>query len=64
MAAIMIVFYKHFEINSEILIGGMQGKIIDIDIRYVTLLDKNNNKHLIPNANILASKVTLVPTKS
>ena len=58
IAGIMIIFYKTVEINSHVSVLGVEGTIVDIDLRYITIQD-DKAKHLIPNSCLLAEKITI-----
>jgi small conductance mechanosensitive channel len=58
IAGIMIVVYKPCEIGDRIELSGTEGKIIDINLRYLTVTTAAGNC-LIPNSLILNNKLTL-----
>ncbi len=58
IAGIMIVIYKPCEIGDLIEISDTKGKIIDINLRYLTI-STESGKCLIPNSLILNNKLAL-----
>ena len=58
IAGIMIVIYKPCEIGDLIKISGTKGKIMDINLRYLTI-STESGKCLIPNSLILNNKLAL-----
>lgn len=62
IAGIMIVIYKPCEIGDLIEISGAKEKIIDINLRYLTI-STELGKCLIPNSLILSNKLTLFDEK-
>lgn len=59
IAGMLILFYRPFKINSTIRVMGVEGKVIDIDMRYTTLQDKEG-KHLIPSSKLISEKITIL----
>lgn len=59
IAGILILFYRPFQLNSKITVMGVEGTVIDIDLRYTTLQNKNE-KHLIPNSKLISEKITIL----
>ena len=58
LAGIMILLYQPFKKGNFIKVGDFEGKVIDIDLRCVTL-SKDNKKILIPNAKLINQAVVL-----
>ena len=54
ISGIMIFIYQPFKLGDTIAVDGKEGKVIDINLRYVTL-EGDNSKMLIPNS-LLVSK--------
>ena len=54
ISGIMIFIYQPFALGDTIAVDGKEGKVIDINLRYVTL-EGDNSKMLIPNS-LLVSK--------
>ena len=54
ISVIMIFIYQPFTLGDTIAVDGKEGKVIDINLRYVTL-EGDNSKMLIPNS-LLVSK--------
>lgn len=59
VAGLLILFYQPFKMKSRISVLGVEGIVIDIDMRYTTIEDKTG-KHLIPNSKLLSEKVTIL----
>jgi len=58
IAGVMIVVYKPCEIGDRIEILGVQGEIIDVNLRYITVSDKLD-RWLIPNSKIINSQLRI-----
>ena len=58
ISGILIFIYEHFKLGDTIEVEGKTGKVIDINLRYVTI-ETENQKVLIPNS-ISVSKVIAV----
>ena len=54
ISGIMIFIYQPFTLGDTIAVDGKEGKVIDINLRYVTL-ESENSKMLVPNS-LLVSK--------
>jgi len=63
IAGVMIVIYKPCGIGDRIELSGTKGKIIDINLRYLTV-DTEEGKCLIPNSLILNNKLMILENKS
>ena len=50
----MIIVYAPFDLGDTIELGGTKGKVIDINLRYVTL-EAESEVILIPSSNFLTS---------
>lgn len=59
LAGIMIIFYRPLAINSKVAVMGVEGRVINIDLRYTTI-ESNELKHLIPNSKLLSEKITIM----
>ena len=59
VAGILILFYQPFKMKAKISVMGVEGTVIDIDMRYTTIED-DSGKHLIPNSKLLSEKVTIL----
>jgi small-conductance mechanosensitive channel len=49
VAGILIVIYKPFDLEESIEISGMKGRVVDINLRYVTL-EQDSERSIIPNS--------------
>ncbi|MFT5693637.1 MAG: small conductance mechanosensitive channel [Oceanicoccus sp.] len=61
IAGIMIVIYKPCEMGDLIEVSGSKGKIIDINLRYLTI-NTDAGKCLLPNSLIINNKMTIFKT--
>tara|TARA_B110000503_G_scaffold133571_1_gene211301 strand:+ start:837 stop:1328 length:492 start_codon:yes stop_codon:yes gene_type:complete len=62
IAGILILFYRPFKLQSKITVMGVEGTVIDIDLRYTTLKN-GSEKHLIPNSKLISEKITIIEDK-
>tara|TARA_B100000287_G_scaffold433840_1_gene496580 strand:- start:2254 stop:2706 length:453 start_codon:yes stop_codon:yes gene_type:complete len=58
LSGILILLYKPFEVNNDIVIGDHEGKIKHIDLRYTTLIN-NRDEILIPNSKMFTDPITI-----
>ena len=61
ISGIMIFLYKPFKLGDSIEVDGKKGKVVDINLRYVTLADEGQHI-LVPNL-LLVSKSLVVQGK-
>ena len=59
LAGIMTVIYKPFRVGDRIQVVGLEGVVMDIDMRY-TLVDAGDRRHLIPNSTLLNHPVAVL----
>ncbi|RTK92100.1 MAG: mechanosensitive ion channel [Rickettsiales bacterium] len=59
LAGIMIIFYRPLAINSKVAVMGVEGRVVNIDLRYTTI-ESDQLKHLIPNSKLLSEKITIM----
>lgn len=59
IAGILILFYQPFKLYSRIIVMGVEGEVVGIDMRYTTL-QNGTEVHLIPNSKLISEKVTIV----
>lgn len=57
-----ITFNKEFGIGDWIKLGGIEGVVKDVNLRYTTIEDDIGQTHLVPNAVVNSSTVTRMPT--
>ena len=57
-AGVMILLYRPFRVGQRISMSGLDGKVVDIDLRYTTL-DSEGTHVLIPNSNILTNSIII-----
>jgi small conductance mechanosensitive channel len=58
IAGIMILIYKPFQRQDRITITGLEGTVVQIDLRYTTL-ETPEERILIPNANLLTNSIVV-----
>jgi small conductance mechanosensitive channel len=56
IAGIMILIYRPFQRHDRITITGLEGTVVQIDLRYTTL-ETAEQRILIPNANLLTNSI-------
>jgi small-conductance mechanosensitive channel len=56
VAGLIIIVYEPFDLADTIELDGTRGKVVDIDLRYMTLQTESENV-LIPNSNFLTSVI-------
>lgn len=61
-AGILIVLYKPIELGDTVEIAGVDGEVVDLNLRYISI--KSEDKmHLVPNSLCLNNKLTLFSQK-
>ncbi|MBN1864926.1 MAG: mechanosensitive ion channel [Victivallales bacterium] len=58
LSGILIILYQPFKIGDQIVVAGSEGKVSEINLRY-TILKSDDNRFLIPNANLFNNIVTV-----
>lgn len=58
VAGILLLVYRPFELGDHIGVAGVEGQVIDIDLRYTTL-QKDHLTHLLPNAVLFTNHISL-----
>lgn len=59
ITSISFIFYKPFAVGDKIRIDGIEGEVVKIDMRY-TILDSEEELHMIPNSSLSNTKITLI----
>jgi small-conductance mechanosensitive channel len=59
LAGILILMYRPFRRGNYIVVGGREGIVTDIDLRYTTL-QVETHRILIPNANMFTEAITVL----
>ena len=59
ISGVLILLYHPFEIGNRIKIGGYEGTVVSIDLRY-TELEAEGNKILIPNSKLFTDPITVL----
>ncbi len=62
LSGILLLMYQPFAINDRISVGGKEGVVAAIDLRYTTLID-NNTRILIPNSSLFTNSITIIDTE-
>lgn len=60
-SGIMILLYNPFELEDYIIINKIEGKVVNLNLRFVTL-ENENEFNLIPNSWFLSHSVTIKKT--
>ena len=58
IAGIMIVIYKPIKLDSLVSIKGTKGRVVDLNLRYITIKSETA-LHLLPNSLVLNNELTL-----
>ena len=56
LAGVLILLYRPFEVGDRIDVGGLAGRVTQVDLRY-TELDSENERVLVPNAKLLTDPI-------
>jgi small conductance mechanosensitive channel len=59
LAGVLIFLYRPFHVGHTIKVTGLEGRVIALDLRYTTILDKEH-RHLIPNQTLYTNPVRVV----
>ncbi len=62
LAGILLLLFRPFGIDDEISVAGLEGRVINIDLRY-TVLQQPDKTILIPNSNLFTNPI-LVTVKN
>ena len=60
LAGVLILFYQPFRVGGRIKMGAFEGDVVEIDLRYTTLLGSDNVKVLIPNSKLFSDVVVVI----
>ncbi len=58
LAGVLLILYRPFRRGDYINVTGLEGEVVDIDMRYTTL-DKENRRMIIPNANLFTNPIVI-----
>jgi small conductance mechanosensitive channel len=58
LAGVLILMYRPFHRGERIAVSGLEGTVVEIDLRY-TILENEGKTILIPNANLFTSPVVV-----
>lgn len=58
MAGVFILLYRPFRVGQRISVSGMEGNVLEINLRY-TVLDGGDKRILIPNASLFTNVLTV-----
>jgi len=56
LAVVLILLYRPFEVGDRIDVGGLAGRVTQVDLRY-TELDAESERVLVPNAKMLTDPI-------
>ncbi|MEI8301529.1 MAG: mechanosensitive ion channel domain-containing protein [Chlamydiota bacterium] len=59
IAGVLIMGYKHVKLNDYIKVGGYEGKVIDMNLRYTTL-ENSDLTILVPNIVLYTTSVGII----
>ncbi len=59
LAGISILLYRPFRRGDHISVTGVEGTVVQIDLRY-TILDGGDKRILVPNSNLFVNTVTIL----
>ncbi len=62
LAGFLILFYRPFSAGDQINVLGLEGRVVDIDLRY-TKLDSGEKMFLIPNSNLFTNPITVLSSR-
>jgi small conductance mechanosensitive channel len=62
LSGALILFYHPFRLHDRIKFADIEGTVIGINMRYITVKDMGDEKlkHLVPNSKLLSEKITIV----
>jgi len=63
IAGAMILIHHPFRLNDFISVGGFEGTVIDINLRYTTI-QNGDRKILIPNPTLVKKEIALMNPES
>ena len=63
LSGVLIIVYKPFRRGDRIVVTGLEGTVLDIDLRY-TILDGGDKRIYIPNSNLFSNPVIVQHTVS
>ena len=55
VAGVLIVIYKPFDLGDRITCSGVEGEVLDINLRYVTVKNDEGAETMIPNSNFVTN---------
>jgi small-conductance mechanosensitive channel len=62
LAGFLILFYRPFSAGDLINVLGLEGRVVDIDLRY-TKLDSGDKIFLIPNSSLFTNPITVLGSR-
>lgn len=63
LSGLTLITYRPFKINDRISVNNHEGKVIKIDMRYVSIVTDQGNTILIPHSVLINNSVTLINSK-
>jgi small conductance mechanosensitive channel len=64
ISGMMVLLYRPFSIGDHISMTTFSGKVINIDLRYITLLNADEQQVLIPNTMVFKQSIVLLQKQS
>ncbi|WP_447979566.1 mechanosensitive ion channel family protein [Candidatus Nitrospira bockiana] len=62
IAGVLILLYRPFTVNDYITVGGQEGIVTEIDLRYTTL-ERDDQRLLIPNSVLFTNSIVVTESK-
>lgn len=62
LSGVLVLLYKPFHVGDHISVKGLEGKVIEINLRY-TVLEQQSKRMLIPSSLLFSEPVTVVAAK-
>ncbi|MGA7799892.1 MAG: mechanosensitive ion channel domain-containing protein [Gammaproteobacteria bacterium] len=59
LSGVLILLYQPFRVDDHIIVSGLEGRVLAVDLRYTTL-EASSGRILIPNANLFTQTVTVL----
>jgi small-conductance mechanosensitive channel len=63
LAGVLLLLFRPFGIDDEISVTGLEGRVVNIDLRY-TVLRQSDKRVLIPNSNLFTNPILVMDKES
>ena len=60
LAGILLLMHRPFSVSDHVVVKGVEGEVVEIDLRFTVLLD-GENRVMVPNSIMLQEAVTVTP---